>query len=98
MLNLNAKIHVQKPKLAFWDKHLTSFLPASMLFTHEGIINNLNMRNILTLEEKVCAPCTKETELTNLGVIKEKNAHFTVRGVFPGGRGGQRGAGIRTIS
>ena len=98
MLNLNAEIRVQKPELAFRDEHLTNFLLASMPSTYEGIIDNLNMRDILTLEETVRALRTKETELTDLGVIKEESAHFAARGGFRGGRGGRGGAGIRTIS
>ena len=33
MLNFNAKICVQKPELAFWNKHLINFLPANILST-----------------------------------------------------------------
>ncbi len=76
MLNFNEDIRVQKPKLAFRDEHLTNFSLASTPSTYEGIINNLNIRDILTLEETVCALRTKETELTDLGVIKEENEHF----------------------
>ena len=48
------------------------------------IINNLNMREVLTLGETVRALCTKEIELTDLGIIKEESAHFAARGGFPG--------------
>ena len=75
-LNLNGEIHVQKLELAFWDEHLTNFLLANMLSIYEGIIDNLNMRNILTLEETVCALCIKKTKLTNLEAIKEESTHF----------------------
>lgn len=98
MLNLNAGIRVQKPELAFRYKHLTIFLLASMSATYEGIIDNLNMRNVLTLEETVRALCIKETELTNLGAIKEESAHFAAREEFRGGRDGRGRAGARMIS
>ena len=98
VLNLNAKIRVRKPELAFRDEHLTNFLLASMPFTYEGIIDNLNMRDALTLEETVRALRTKETELTDLGIAMEESAHFAARGGFRGGRGGRGGAGERTIS
>ncbi len=93
MLNLNSEIRVQKPELAFRDEHLTNFLLASMPSTYEDIIDNLNMHDILTSEETVCALRTKETELTDLGVIKEERANFAARGRFCGGRGERGGAG-----
>ncbi len=98
MLNLNEEIHFQKPELAFWDEHLINFLPASIPSTYEGIIDNLNMLDTLTLGGAVRALRTKEIELTNLGAIKEEIAHFAARGVFRGGRGGREGAGVHTIS
>lgn len=101
MLNLNAKIRIQKPELAFRDEYLINFLGASMPSTNEGIIDNLNMRKSLTLEETLRALRTKETELNNLRTIKEESAHFAGRGGLCGGRGGrgeQGGAGGRTIS
>ncbi len=76
MLNVNVEICVQKPEVAFQDEHLTNFLLASMPSTYEGIIDNLIRRDISTLEETVCALRTKETQLTDLGVIKEESAHF----------------------
>lgn len=88
MLNLNAEIRIQKPELAFRDEHLINFLVASMPSTYEGIIDNLNMRETLTLEETVRALRTKETELNDLGNIKEESANFAARGGFRGGRGG----------
>ena len=78
MLNFNLEIRMQKPKFTFCDKNLINFLLANMPSTYEGIINNLNLRNILTLEETVCALCIKKTELNDLGVIKEENIHFAV--------------------
>lgn len=51
ILNLNAEIRVQKPELAFHDVHLINFLLASMPTTYESIIDNLNMRETLTLED-----------------------------------------------
>lgn len=98
MLNLNAEIRVQSSELAFHDAHLINFLMASMPSTYESILDNLNMRDVLTLEEAVRALRTKETELTDIGVIKEESAHFAGRGGFRGGRGGRGGAGARTIS
>ncbi len=98
MLNLNEEIRMQKPELAFRDKHLTNFLLASMPSTYEGIIDNLKMCNILTLEETVRVFHTKETELTDLGVIKEESAYFAAREGFRGGRRGRGGAGIDTVS
>ena len=98
MLNLNAGIRIQKPELAFRDKHLINFLLASMPSIYEGIIDNLNMRDTLTLDDIVRVFRTKETELTDLGVIKEESAHFATRGGFRRGRGGWGGARARTIS
>lgn len=98
MLNLNAEIRLQKPELAFREKHLINFLLASMPSTYEGIIDNLNMRDNLTLDGAVRALRTKETGLSDLGVIKEESAHFAARGGFRGGRGSRGGASARTIS
>lgn len=98
MLNLNAEICIQKSELAFRDEHLVNFLLARMPSTCEGIIDNLNMRDVLSLEEIVRALRTKKTELTDLGVIKEESAYFTARGGFCGGRGGRGRAGARIIS
>lgn len=78
ILNLNAEICIQKPELAFQDKHLINFLVASMPFTYKGIIDNLNMRDTLTLDSAVCALCTKETKFTNLGFIKEESVYFAI--------------------
>ena len=72
MLNLNAEIRIQKPELAFRDEHLVNFLLASMPSTYEGIIDNLNMRDVLSLERKVRAFRTKETELTDLGLSRRR--------------------------
>lgn len=53
-----------------------------MLSTYKEIIVNLNMRDTLTLNDLVRTLCTKETELTDLGVIKEESAHFAARERF----------------
>ncbi len=98
MLNLNAEIHLQKLELTFSDEYLINFPLASIPSTYEEIIDNLNMGDTLMLDGAVCALCTKETELTNLGAIKENNAHFATRRGFCGGRGGRGGAGVHTIS
>ena len=98
MLNLKAEIRIQRPELAFRDEHLVNFLLVSMPSTYESIIDNLNMRDVLALEKTVRALHTKETELTDLGIIKEESAHFAARGGFRGERGGRGGAGARTIS
>lgn len=98
MLNLNAKIHVQKPKLAFGDKHSTNFLLASMPFIYEGILNNFNTCNMLKLEETVYALCIKKTELINFAVIKEESAHFAIKKRFRKDQKRQREARIYTIS
>ena len=71
MLKLNVEICVQKPEFAFWDKHLIHFLLASIPSTYERIINNLNLRDILTLDGTVRAFRKEETELTDLRAIKE---------------------------
>ena len=92
MLNLNAEIHIQKPELAFRDEHLINFLVASMPSTYEGIIDNLNMRDTLTLDDVVRALRTKEIEFTDLGVC------FATRGGFHGGQKGQAKAEVRTIA
>ncbi len=55
MLNLNAEIRIQKSELTFRDEHLINFLVASMPSTYESIVDNLNMRETLTLEETVRA-------------------------------------------
>ncbi len=85
MLNLNPEIFLPKPELAFQDDHLTTFLLVSMLFTYESIINNLNIRDILTLEETVRTLRTKETVLANLDVIKEDSAYFAAQTGFHAG-------------
>lgn len=76
MFNLNIKICVQKLKLACQDKQFTNFFVASMPSIFRRIIDNLNMRNILMLEETVCILCIKEIKLTNLGIIKKESTHF----------------------
>ena len=98
MLNLNVEIGIQKPEFTFPDEHLINFLLARMPPTYEGIIYNLKMRNTLTLNGAVRALCKKETELTNLGIIKEESAHFTTQGRFRRGRRPQGGTGTRKIS
>ena len=65
ILNFNAKIRIQKPKLVFGDKHLTNFFLASMPSTCEGIIDNLNIHNILTFEKTFYIFCIKEMEFTD---------------------------------
>lgn len=65
MLNLNVEIQIQKPKFAFCDEHLINLLLASMFTTYEGIINNLNIRDTLTIDGVVYTLQTKEIELTN---------------------------------
>ena len=50
MLNLNKEIRVQKPEYAIWDEYLINFLLASIPSTYEGIIDNLNIRDALTLD------------------------------------------------
>lgn len=87
ILDFNVKIRMQKPKLVFWNKYLINFHLASIFFTYEGIIDNLNMRNILMLEEIVCAFYTKKIELTNLEIIKEESMYFAAQGRFCGGWG-----------
>ena len=98
MLNLNAEIRIEKPELAFCDKHLINFLLASIPSTYEGIIDNLNIHDTLMLDGVVYALRTKETELTNLGVIKEESANFAARKRFCGSQEGRRGAKTYTIS
>ena len=66
--------------------------------TYEGIIDNLNMRDTLTLDSTVRALRTKETELTDLGVIKEESVYFATQGGFRGGRKGRGKAEARTIT
>ncbi len=73
MLNLNAKIRVQKPELAFRDEHLINFLLASKPFTYVRIFDNLNIRNTMKLNGEVRVLRTKKTELTDLGATKEES-------------------------
>ncbi len=98
MLNLNVEIGIQKPELTFPGEHLINVLLAKMPFTFEGIIYNPKMRNTLTLDGAVRALQKKETELTNLRIIKEESAHFTTRGGFRRGRRDRGGTGTRKIS
>ncbi len=84
MLNLNVEIRLQKSELAFRNEHLTNFLLASIPSTYESIIDNLNMRDILTWEETVRALRTKENKITDLGFIKEESEQFAARRRFCG--------------
>ena len=83
----------KKPELAFSGR--TSY--ASMASTYE-VIDNLKMRDILTLEETVRAFHTKETELTDLGAHQGGERTFCRPRGDSAGRGGRGGAGARTIS
>ncbi len=97
MLKLNVEICVQKPEFAFWDKHLIHFLLASIPSTYERIINNLNLRNILTLDGTVRAFRKEETEFTDLRAIKEESAHFAARRGFRRGRGDRGGENFSNL-
>lgn len=44
--------------------------------TYKGIINNLNMLNVLMLGKIVYIFYIKKTKLIDLGAIKEKKTHF----------------------
>ena len=90
----------KSPSLLFRDEHLINFLLANMPSTYEGyrVIDNLKMRDILTLEETVRAFHTKETELTDLGAHQGGERTFCRPRGDSAGRGGRGGAGARTIS
>lgn len=49
---------------------------------YNSIIDNLIIRNTLTLEESVYALQTKETKLNDLGSIKEESANFAAQESF----------------
>lgn len=87
MLNFNTKIYVQKHELAFRDECPTNFFFTSMPATYEGLTDNFNMHNILTLEKTVHTLCIKETKFTNLGTIKEKSVYFAALKKFCGRQG-----------
>lgn len=72
MLNFNAEICIQKPELTFQDKHLINFFVTSLSSTYGRIIDNLNMRDTLTLDGAVCAFCTKKPSLSMRGSLKRK--------------------------
>lgn len=82
MLNLNAEICIQKPKLAFQNKYLTNFFFISIFSTYEDINNNFNMHNVLMVEKIDYTLCIKKTKLSNLRIIKEKSAYFTAQKKF----------------
>ena len=65
MLNFNAEIYIQNLKLAFQDKYMINFILANILSNYEGIIDNHNLCNTLTLDGAVRVFHTKKTELTN---------------------------------
>lgn len=69
-----------------------------MPFTYEGVINNLNICNVLTLEETISAFYTKKTELKDLVIIKVKSAYFAAQRGFCRGQRGQGRLGACTIS
>lgn len=79
ILNLNVKIQIQKPKLFFYNKYLINFFLASIPFTYKRIIDNLNMRDTLILNNVICLFQTKKTKFTNLEVIKEENVYFAIK-------------------
>lgn len=98
ILNLNIEIHIQKPEFAFWVKYLTNFLLASMSFTYKAIINNLNKRNVLTLEEIVYVIYIKKTKFTNFEAIKEEIIYFAACGRFWRGQSSWKEVGTCRIS
>ena len=76
----------KSPSLLFSrEKYLINFFLASMPSTYERIIDNLNMRDILTLESVICVLWTKKTEFTDLRVIKEESEYFAAQRGFGGG-------------
>lgn len=56
------------------------------------------MRNILMLKETICAFCTKKIKLTDLRIIKVESAYFASQKEFCSWGGGQKRAGVCTIS
>lgn len=68
VLNLNTEIRVQKKELAFQNAHLINFFLPSMTSSYEGIINNLNMKNILTLEGSVRTQGDRADRLRSLQI------------------------------
>ena len=61
MLNPNAEIYIQKLELTLQDKNLINFFLTSIPSTYEEIIDNLNIRDILTSDGTVRAFRIKET-------------------------------------
>lgn len=82
ILNINTEIQIQKPKLAFCNKHLINFFLTSISSIYEAIIDNLNMRDTLMFDVVVYALWIKKTELTNLEVIKEESVYFAAQREF----------------
>lgn len=76
MLNLNAKIPIKMPKHAFSDKYFINFFITSILSIYGNIIDNLNIRKILKLEETIQVFIIKENKLHCLESMKERNANF----------------------
>ena len=82
MFSLNINIYIQKSELAFWDKYLINFFLANISSTYKGIIDNLNIYDILILEKMVYILHIKKTKFINLRIIKEEKVHFTSQKKF----------------
>lgn len=75
-------IHIEKPKLDFSNKYLIEFLIANMRFSYEGVIDNLNICNVLMLEKTIRSFYTKETKLKDQMIIKKESPYFTAQKRF----------------
>lgn len=88
----------KSPSLLFETSIWLTSLWLNIPSTYKEIIDNLNIRDISILKGEICAFCTKETELTNLGVIKEDNVYFATWKEFCEGQKGQRKAEVYIIA
>ena len=86
LMNLNAEIMLQKPKLKLHPDYLVMILMRSIPPKYNALLDILNTKEDLTWDKTLSFLWVKETELLDIGTLKEERAHYASRG----GRGSFR--------
>lgn len=79
LMNLNAEITLQKPELKLHSDYLVMILMQSMPPEYNALLDVLNTKEDLTWDETLSCLRAKETELLDVGTLKEETAHFASR-------------------
>ncbi len=79
LMNLNAKIKLQKPELKLHSDYLVMILMQSIPPEYDALLDVLNTKEDLTWDETLSFLRAKETELLDMGSLKEETAHYAYR-------------------